>query len=95
MLVSFRALVLAGVVILVLAAVTRPDPAGAGTKRISLVEQIADYRSETWSWQRLMRVPRTPSHYGERRTDEHQQCSRQQTTDADQQEEPSAERDSQ
>ena len=70
MLVSFRALVLAGVAILVLAAVARPDSAGAGTQRVSLVEQIADYRSETWSWQRLMRVPRTPSDYSERRTDD-------------------------
>ena len=70
MLVSFRALVLAGVALLVLAAVTRPDSADAGTQRVSLVEQIADYRSETWSWQRLTRTPRTPTDYGERKTDD-------------------------
>jgi hypothetical protein len=69
-LVSFRALVLAGVAILVLAAVARPDSAGAGTQRISLVEQIADYRAETWNWQRLTRTPRTPTNYGERKTDD-------------------------
>ena len=67
---SLRALVLTGFALLALAAVARPHVAGAATKRVSLVEQISDFRSETWSWQRLTGSPRTPTHYGERRTDD-------------------------
>jgi len=64
---SFRVLVLAGIVILALAAIVRPDTANAGSTRVSLVEQIADFRAETWSWQRLTGAPRTPTSYSERR----------------------------
>ncbi|HXH88793.1 MAG TPA: transglycosylase family protein [Gaiellaceae bacterium] len=64
---SFRVLLLAGIVILALAAIVRPDSADAGSVRLSVVEQIADYRAETWSWQRLTGAPRTPTSYSERR----------------------------
>ncbi len=63
---SFRLLVLVGVLVLVLAAFARPQPADARSARVSLVEQIADYRGETWRWQRLMGKPRTPTTYSER-----------------------------
>ena len=64
---SVRLLVLAGLLVLVLAAFARPQSADAGVTRVSLVEQIADYRSETWRWQKLMGKPRTPTNYSERR----------------------------
>ena len=60
-------LVLAGVLVLVLAALARPQLADASVSRVSLVEQIADYRSETWRWQQLMGKPRTPTSYSERK----------------------------
>ena len=65
---SFRALVLTGFVLLALAALVRPHRADAATQRVSLMEQIGDYRAETWSWQRLIGSPRTPTKYGERHT---------------------------
>jgi len=64
---SFRVLVLAGIAILALAAIVRPDSAAASEQRVSIVEQIADLRAETWSWQRLTGRPRTPTSYSERR----------------------------
>ena len=65
---SVRSLLLFCVLALVLAAVARPPLADARSTRVSMLEQIADYRSETWRWQRLMGKPRTPTNYGERRT---------------------------
>jgi len=64
---SVRLLVLAGVLVLVLAALARPQLADASVSRVSLVEQIADYRSETWRWQQLMGKPRTPASFSERK----------------------------
>ena len=68
---SFRALLLAGIAILALATIVRPDTAGAGSARVDIVEQIADYRAETWSWERLTGAPRTPTSYSERRNTAH------------------------
>jgi hypothetical protein len=65
---SFRALVLTGITLLVLAAFARPNVAAAATKRVGIGAQIAEYRAETWSWQRLTGTRRTPTDYGERRT---------------------------
>ena len=65
---SVRLLVLVGVVVLALAALTRPDTAAAATKRATVLAEIAELRSETWHWQRLMMKPRTPTNYGERTT---------------------------
>ncbi|MGI9110746.1 MAG: transglycosylase family protein [Gaiellaceae bacterium] len=62
-------LLLAGVLVLVLAALARPQLADARSTRVSLVEQIDDYRTETWRWQKLMRSPRTPTTYSERKID--------------------------
>ena len=64
---SVRLLVLAGVFVLMLAALARPQLADASVSRVSLVEQIADYRSETWRWQQLMGKPRTPATFSERK----------------------------
>ena len=63
---SVRLLMLVGVVVLAVAALTRPDPAAAATKRATVLAEIAELRSETWHWQRLMMKPRTPTNYGER-----------------------------
>jgi hypothetical protein len=63
---SFRLLMLVGVLVLVLAAFARPQLADARSSRVSLVGQIADYRGETWRWQRLMGKPRTATTYSER-----------------------------
>jgi len=63
---SVRSLLLAGVLVLILAVIARPQLADARSSRTSLAAQIADYRSETWRWQRLMGTPRTPTSYSER-----------------------------
>jgi hypothetical protein len=63
---SLRLLVLAGVLILAAAALTGVNNANAAGQRTTLLEEIDDYRSETWNWQRLMRVERTPTSYSER-----------------------------
>ncbi len=63
---SVRMLLLAGVVVLVIVAFARPQLADARSSRLSLVGQIADYRSDTWRWQRLMGKPRTPTSFSER-----------------------------
>ncbi|MBA2332327.1 MAG: transglycosylase family protein [Actinobacteria bacterium] len=60
-------LLLTGALVLALAALVRPQLAEARSARVSLVEQIADFRSETWRWQKLMGKPRTPTNYSERR----------------------------
>ncbi|MCP9486740.1 MAG: transglycosylase family protein [Gaiellaceae bacterium MAG52_C11] len=62
-------LLLVGVLVLVLAALVRPQLADARSTRVSLVEQIDDYRAETWRWQKLMRAPRTRTSYSERKID--------------------------
>jgi hypothetical protein len=63
---SLRLLVVAGVLILALAALTGAHTARAATDRVDLVDRIGDLRAETWAWQRLMGVRRTPTSYGER-----------------------------
>lgn len=63
---SLRLLVLLGVLVLAVAALTRPGPAAASSTRTAMLEQIDDLRNETWRWQRLMMKPRTPTNYSER-----------------------------
>jgi Transglycosylase-like domain len=65
---SFRLPILVGLLTLVLAALAQPKLADARSSRVTLVDQIADYRSETWRWQRLMGKPRTPTNFSERST---------------------------
>jgi len=64
---SLRLLVLAGIVLLAVAALTGANRANATVQRVATVAQIDDLRQTTWRWQRLMRVPRTPTSYVERR----------------------------
>jgi Transglycosylase-like domain len=56
---SLRLLVLAGVLVLIVAALTGANRAEAAEQGMSLREQIEKLKKKTWSWQRLMRVPRT------------------------------------
>jgi Transglycosylase-like domain len=63
---SLRFLLLAGVLALVLAALTHSDEADARTQRATLLAQIDDLRAETWRLQRLMGKPRTATNYAER-----------------------------
>jgi hypothetical protein len=63
---SLRLLVLAGVLVLIVAALTGANHAEAAEQRVSVLEQIDELRDETWDWQRLMRARRTPTNYGER-----------------------------
>ena len=64
---SLRLLVLAGALVLTAAAFVDARPATASSKRVAMVAQIADYRDETWRWQRLMGARRTPTTYAERK----------------------------
>ena len=68
---SVRLLVLVGVLVLAVAALTRPDPADARTKRAVVIEQIDELRAETWRWQQLTMTPRTPAAYTERESRSH------------------------
>ena len=63
---SLRLLVLAGVLMLVVAALTGATDSRAAGQQLSVLEAIDDYRQETWRWQRLMQVRRTPTSYSER-----------------------------
>lgn len=65
---SIRLLMLVGVLVLVLAAFARPQFADASSSRVTLDEQIVEYRGETWRWQQLMGKARTATTYGERRS---------------------------
>lgn len=63
---SVRLLVLAGVLVLAVAALVQPRVAEARSNRADVVEKIDDFRIETWRWQSLMGKPRTPTTYDER-----------------------------
>jgi hypothetical protein len=65
---SLRLLVAGGVLILAVAALAGANKASAAEQRIDVVEQIGDLRQETWAWQGLMKVRRTPTSYEERTT---------------------------
>jgi len=67
---SLRLLVLAGLAVLALAALTGANTAHAAAQQAATVARIDDFRQTTWRWQRLMRVPRTPTAYGELRNDD-------------------------
>ena len=65
----FVCLLVAGALAAPAAADTPPHVAStpdAGT-RTAKVEQIVEFRAETWRWQTLMRTPRTPAAFSERR----------------------------
>jgi hypothetical protein len=63
---SLRFLLLAGVLVLALAALTHSGTAGASTQRAEVLAQVDTFRAETWRLQRLMGKPRTSTAYSER-----------------------------
>jgi hypothetical protein len=63
-----RLFVVAGVLSLAVAAFARPHSASASSTRVAKLEQIQEFRIETWRWQSLMRKPRTPATFSERRS---------------------------
>lgn len=66
---SLRAFVAVGALMacLGLCALAQPTPATASTTRVDRLEQIDKYRTTTWRWQALMRKPKTPTSFSERR----------------------------
>ena len=64
-----RLLVLAGAACLCLGAFPEPNAATASSTRVAHLEQIDEFRIETWRWQSLMRKPKTPTSFRERRVD--------------------------
>ena len=65
---SVRLLIVAGALCIGLAVLPRPTAATAGSTRVAQIEAIDEFRIETWRWQSLMRKPRTPTLFSERRT---------------------------
>jgi Transglycosylase-like domain len=64
-----RLLVLAGAACLCLSAFPEPNAATASSMRVAQLEEIDEFRIETWRWQSLMRRPKTPTSFRERRVD--------------------------
>jgi hypothetical protein len=50
-------------------ALAQPSQAAASSTRVDRLEQIQIYRTKTWHWQALMRRPKTPTQFSERRAD--------------------------
>jgi len=65
---SLRLLILAGALCIGLASVARPTAATASSTGVAQIEAIDALRTATWRWQSLMRKPRTPTLFTERRT---------------------------
>jgi len=65
---SVRVLILAGALCIGLTAFAPPTEATAASTRVAQIEAIREFRIETWRWQSLMRKPRTPTLFTERRT---------------------------
>jgi hypothetical protein len=65
---SVRLLVLACAFCIGIGAFARPTAATASSTRVEHIEAIDEFRIETWRWQSLMRKPRTPTLFTERRT---------------------------
>ncbi len=65
---SVRLLILAGALCIGLASFARPTAATASSTSMPQIEAIEELRIQTWRWQSLMRKPRTPTLFSERRT---------------------------
>jgi hypothetical protein len=65
-----RLFVLIGALSLGAGAFPQPNAATASSTRVAQLEEIQEFRSETWHWQSLMHKPRTPATYRERRSDD-------------------------
>ena len=73
---SVRLFVLLGALSLGVGAFPQPNAATASSTRVAQMEQIDEFRIETWHWQSLMRKPRTPTTYRERRSDDEKYLER-------------------
>jgi len=73
---SVRLFVLLGALFLGAGAFPQPNAASASSMRVAQLEQIDEFRVETWRWQALMHKPRTPASYRERRIDDEKYLER-------------------
>jgi hypothetical protein len=67
---SVRLFVLIGALSLGVGAFPQPNAATASSTRVAQLEEIDEFRTETWRWQSLMHKPRTPTSHRERRVDD-------------------------
>jgi hypothetical protein len=67
---SVRLFVLIGALSLGVGAFPQPNAATASSMRVAQLEQIDEFRIETWRWQSLMHKRKTPASYRERRVDD-------------------------
>jgi hypothetical protein len=67
---SVRLFVLIAALSLGAGAFPQPNAASASSTRVAQLEQIDQFRIQTWRWQSLMHKPKTPTSYRERRSDE-------------------------
>jgi hypothetical protein len=67
---SVRLFVLIAALSLGAGAFPQPNAASASSTRVAQLEQIDQFRIQTWRWQSLMHKPKTPASYRERRSDE-------------------------
>ena len=58
---SVRLFVLIGALSLGVGAFPQPNAATASSMRVAQLEEIDEFRTETWRWQSLMHKPRTPT----------------------------------
>jgi hypothetical protein len=63
-----RVLIVACALSIGLGASAQPTAATASSTRVAELDAIDQFRIETWRWQSLMRKPRTPTLFTERRT---------------------------
>ena len=73
---SVRLFVLLGALSLGAGVFPQPNAASASSMRVAQLEQIDEFRVETWRWQSLMHKQRTPTSYRERRINDEKHLER-------------------
>jgi Transglycosylase-like domain len=73
---SVRLFLLIGALSLGVGAFPQPNAASASSMRVAQMEQIDQFRIQTWRWQSLMHRPKTPTSYRERRSDDEKSLER-------------------
>jgi hypothetical protein len=73
---SVRLFMLIGALSLGVGAFPQPNAASASSTRVAQLEQIDQFRIQTWRWQSLMHKPKTPTSYRERRSDDEKSLER-------------------
>jgi hypothetical protein len=73
---SVRLFLLIGALSLGVGAFPQPNVASASSMRVAQMEQIDQFRIQTWRWQSLMHKPKTPTSYRERRSDDEKSLER-------------------